>query len=82
MPSLPTWSGSGNRHTFHTWYLEWLDDPSGHSTRRISDFRVGLNRSWSEAQGWKRLAHGRNPVNDAMGNVEAFEEILRVAKDT
>jgi hypothetical protein len=25
-------------------------------------------------------AHDHNPVNDAMGNVEAFEEILRLAK--
>jgi hypothetical protein len=24
-------------------------------------------------------AHDHNPVNDAIGNVEAFEEILRVA---
>ena len=42
-----------------------------------------LNRDWSDTQGWKRLrktAHDHNPVNDAMGNVEAFEEILRVAK--
>jgi hypothetical protein len=31
-------------------------------------------------QGWKRLRvtpHDHNPVNDAMGNPEAFERILR-----
>ena len=55
----------------------------GHSARRISDFWAGLNRDWSETQGWKRFrrtAHDHNPVNDAMGNVEAFDEILRMAQ--
>jgi len=59
-----------------------LDNPFGHSGRRISDFWAGLNRDWSNTQGWKRFrrtAHDHNPVNDAMGNVEAFEEILRIA---
>ena len=55
--------------------------PCGHSGRRISDFWAGLNRDWSETQGWKQFrktAHDHNPVNDAMGNVEAFDEILRM----
>jgi hypothetical protein len=59
-----------------------MDNPFGHSGRRISDFWAGLNRNWSETQSWKRFrrtAHDHNPVNDAMGNVEAFEEILRIA---
>ena len=59
-----------------------MDNPFGHSGRRISDFWAGLNRNWSETQGWKRFrrtVHDHNPVNDAMGNVEAFEEILRLA---
>ncbi len=33
--------------------------------------------------GWKRFrktAHDHNPVNDAMGNVEAFDEILRLSR--
>jgi hypothetical protein len=57
--------------------------PFGHSGRRISDFWAGLNRNWSETQGWKRFrrtAHDHHPVHDAMGNVEAFEEIMRRAK--
>jgi hypothetical protein len=29
---------------------------------------------------FRRTAHDHNPVNDAMGNVEAFEEILRVVQ--
>jgi 3'-5' exoribonuclease Rv2179c-like domain len=60
-----------------------MDNPFGHSGRRISDFWAGLNRNWSETQGWKqfrRTAHDHNPVHDAMGNVEAFEEILRLAR--
>jgi hypothetical protein len=59
-----------------------LDNPFGHSGRRISDFWAGLNRDWSDTQSWKRLrrtAHDHNPVHDALGNVEAFEEMLRIA---
>ena len=44
-----------------------MDNPFGHSGRRISDFWAGLNRDWSETQGWKRFrrtAHDHNPVHD------------------
>lgn len=58
-------------------------NPFGHSGRRISDFWAGLNNNWGETQGWKRwrvTPHDHNPVNDAMGNVEAFQEIKKIAK--
>jgi hypothetical protein len=61
-----------------------LDNPFGHSGRRISDFWAGLNHNWGETQSWKRFRktkHDHNPVNDAMGNVEAFQEIKRIAKE-
>lgn len=51
----------------------------GHSGRRISDFYSGLVGDYSRTQGWKRLrqtVHDHNPVNDAMGNVEAFARLL------
>lgn len=54
--------------------------PFGHSARRINDFYAGLTGDWSNTQAWKRLRqtpHDHNPVNDALGNVEAFERILR-----
>ena len=54
-------------------------NPFGHSGRRISDFYAGLTGKWSNTQAWKRLrktVHDHNPVNDAMGNVEAFERIM------
>jgi DNA polymerase III epsilon subunit-like protein len=57
-----------------------LENPFGHSARRISDFWAGLERNWSETQSWKRFRrtpHDHNPVNDAMGNVEAFEHIMQ-----
>src|SRR5262249_29783487 len=57
-----------------------IDNPFGHSARRISDFWAGLNRNWSNTQDWKRYRvtpHDHNPVNDAMGNAEAFEHILQ-----
>lgn len=61
-----------------------LDNPFGHSGRRISDFWAGLNHNFGETQSWKTLRqtpHDHNPVNDAMGNVEAFQDIRRVAKE-
>ena len=55
-----------------------IENPFGHSARRISDYWAGLQRKWSETQSWKRYrvtTHDHNPVNDAMGNVEAFATI-------
>lgn len=61
-----------------------LENPFGWSGRRISDFWAGLNNNWGETQSWKRFrktVHDHNPVNDAMGNVEAFQELKRIAKE-
>ena len=67
---------------------QWINDgfhkslgrnPFGHSGRRISDYYAGLCGNFYETQKWKRLRitkHDHNPVNDAMGNLEAFERIL------
>lgn len=58
-----------------------LPNPFGHSARRISDFWAGLNGAWGNTQEWKkhrRTRHDHHPVNDAMGNCEAFETILRM----
>ncbi len=68
--------------------FQWINDsfwrtlgrnPFGHSGRRISDFYAGLVGDFTQSQGWKSLRvtpHDHNPVNDAMGNVEAFERLL------
>lgn len=68
---------------------QWINDgfwrtlgrnPFGHSARRISDFYAGLTGDFANTQSWKRLRitpHDHNPVNDAMGNVEAFERLLK-----
>lgn len=66
------------------WISAMFDDagipnPFGHSGRRISDFWAGLQGDWGFTQSWKKFRqtpHDHNPVNDAMGNVEAFEKIL------
>ena len=58
-----------------------LPNPLGHSARRISDFWAGLNRSWGNTQEWKRMRktkHDHHPVNDAMGNVEAFGQMVQM----
>lgn len=54
-------------------------NPFGHSARRISDFYAGLKGDFHDTQRWKRLRvteHDHNPVNDAMGNAEAFARLL------
>jgi hypothetical protein len=68
---------------------QWINDgfwkylgrnPFGHSSRRIADFYAGLcGDFFTPGRDWKRLrrtAHDHNPVNDALGNVEAFERML------
>jgi hypothetical protein len=60
-----------------------MDNPFGHSGRRISDFWAGLQNNWGDTQSWKRFRvtpHDHNPVHDAMGNVEAFQRIKEIAK--
>jgi hypothetical protein len=61
-----------------------MNNPFGHSARRISDFWAGLQCDWSDTQSWKRFRatpHTHNPVDDAIGNVEAFEKIMSIAKE-
>ena len=58
-----------------------IENPFGYSARRISDFYAGLRGDWHDTQTWKRwrkTKHDHNPVHDAMGNLEAFEEILKL----
>lgn len=60
-----------------------LDNPFGHSGRRISDFWAGLHRNFRTTQSWKalrRTPHDHNPVNDALGNAEALWTILEALK--
>ncbi len=52
----------------------------GHFARRIGDFYAGLAGDFADSQSWKKLRvtpHDHNPVHDAMGNVEAFERLLK-----
>jgi len=53
-------------------------NPFGWSARRIGDYYAGLMGNFHETQQWKRLRitkHTHNPVDDAMGNAEAFKRI-------
>lgn len=52
----------------------------GYSARRIGDFYAGLVGDFTDASSWKRLRitpHDHNPVHDAMGNLEAFDRLLK-----
>jgi hypothetical protein len=56
-----------------------IDNPFGHSARRIGDFYAGLQRDFTKTQDWKRLRrtpHTHNPVDDARGNMEALTTLL------
>ena len=58
-------------------------NPLGFSARRIGDFAAGLERDFTKGNDWKRLRrtkHDHNPVNDAMGNAEALEELFKKAR--
>jgi hypothetical protein len=56
-----------------------LENPFGHSSRRIGDFAAGLAGKWNQQTKWKSLRetrHTHNPVDDAMGNAEALAKLL------
>lgn len=53
-------------------------NPFGWSARRIGDYYAGLTNNWRNASRWKKLRitkHTHNPLDDAMGNAEAFKRI-------
>lgn len=53
-------------------------NPFGWSARRIGDYYAGLKGNFMKSTDWKKLRetkHDHNPVNDAMGNVEAFDKM-------
>jgi hypothetical protein len=61
---------------------EGLENPFGHSGRRIGDYAAGLAEVWTKSNYWKRLRktpHTHNPVDDAMGNAEALRALLDIS---
>jgi hypothetical protein len=59
------------------------NNPLGYSARRIGDFYAGVHRELRRTNDWKNLRctqHDHNPLNDALGNAEAFLTILREHK--
>lgn len=55
------------------------ENPFGHSARRIGDFYAGLTGNFYNGSNWKKLrktVHDHTPVNDAMGNAEAFRRMV------
>ena len=58
-------------------------NPFGWSARRIGDYYAGIKGNFWRSTDWKKLRetkHDHNPVNDAMGNVEAFDKIQLMLK--
>lgn len=59
-------------------------NPFGWSARRIGDFFAGLQGDFyarQEWKNWRKTTHDHHPVNDAMGNVEAFERIQQMVQE-
>jgi hypothetical protein len=59
-----------------------VTNPFGHSGRRIGDYYAGLKREWKNTQGWKKLRqtnHDHHPVNDALGNAEAWAVLMEMS---
>ena len=57
---------------FHVYYGS---NPFGHSSRRITDIAAGLAGKLSGSGNWRKgrkTKHTHHPVDDAMGNAEAF----------
>lgn len=55
-------------------------NPFGFSARRIGDFYAGLTGDFYNSNKWKKLRitkHDHNPVNDALGNLEAWERMVK-----
>lgn len=56
-------------------------NPFGFNGRSISDLCAGLNFDYNKSKIWKDLRvteHTHHPVDDAMGNVEAFETLVKI----
>ncbi|MFS0885267.1 hypothetical protein [Aeromicrobium sp. 179-A 4D2 NHS] len=78
-----TFVSDNNGYDF-MWMAYYFDkhghpNPFGHSSRRIGDLAAGLSGNWRKTSAWKkyrRTAHDHNPVNDALGNAEAYRTIL------
>jgi len=63
--------------SFMNYYLHAYvgNNPFGFSGRRIGDIYSGLKKDLFAASDWKKFrvtAHTHNPVDDAIGNAEAF----------
>jgi hypothetical protein len=67
-------------------WINWLfhsneiNNPFGHSARRIGDLYAGLNNDLYMQSKWKQLRrtkHTHDPLDDVKGNMEAFLEIRK-----
>lgn len=57
-------------------------NPMGYSARRIGDMWAGIQRNIKDHSSWKRFRqtnHSHDPLDDAMGNAEAFLKIWEKA---
>ncbi len=55
-------------------------NPLGHSARRIGDMWAGLKHRENDHSSWKKLRqtrHTHDPLDDAMGNAEAYLAIWK-----
>jgi len=80
MSDNPAFDWQWINYYFHKYLGE---NPFGYSARRIGDIYCGatgnMYASWKH---FRKTSHDHHPVNDAIGNAEAFIEIQKILKET
>ncbi len=73
-----------SRAIFHGVIIEGHRSAENPTTRiytgKIGDFYAGLIGDFMDSSSWKHLRvtkHDHNPVHDAMGNLEAFDRLMK-----
>ncbi|MEK6948098.1 MAG: 3'-5' exoribonuclease [Nanoarchaeota archaeon] len=69
---------------FMCWYLEHFlgKNPFGYSSTNISSLYKGLSKDFNtDFRSLRKTPHTHNPLDDALGNAEAFLEIMKKLKN-
>lgn len=62
-------------------HLYCKSNPFGHSGRRIGDFYSGIEKNWTSSSKWKKYRntkHTHDPLDDAIGNAQAFIHFTKI----
>lgn len=76
---------NGYDYSWVNYYFDMvgLENPFGHSSRRIGDFAAGLKSDYFNTSKWKQLRdtrHSHHPVDDSLGNAEALIKLVAMSR--